>query len=947
MSSSGPPPVDPVPRKPPAEGQPFACGKSLNLVGRDDEIAAVQDALDGARAGTTRSLVLTGDPGLGKTALLDEAGRRSTGFRMIRVRGSEPDRVLPYAGLLQALGPFRAQLADVPQRQAEALSFALGWSAQAVDSEPFLIAAATLSLLAAQAEHEPVLVLVDDAHLVDHESATALAFAARRLGADPICFLWATRDEPAVIDLVRGLPTLALPGLTAEAARQLVAEHVTGRIEPHVAHQLTEDTGGNPLGILEVASRLTDAQRLGSAPLPERLPVGDRLRTEYTRLLAELSDRSRFVLLLCALDSSGAVGSVRSVVATDDAGVASVDAAVDLGILVQDGADLRFRHPLLRSSIVSMATLAEKRAAHLTLAQSRADRGDARSAAWHRVEASLGPDPALAAELTAIAAEDRRRKGYAAASAALERAAALTSSASKSAALLAAAAEDAFVAGDVERTRRVARLLLEEAEDPEVRGRALSTLGTLELATGSVPRAAEMLTSAVDLIGGTALVRTLTDLGMAQFRLGQLDSIVITAARMAAAADPEDAEQQMLTDFIGSIASSVGGDMATSQLQLERVIARIGDPPLRDDPRSLVYLALAAGFAGEVSPVLALGEHLLTLARDRGAFGVLVPSLGLTAAGRAWMGDTAGAFAEAGEAVELGLQLGYAVDVASACGIVAWQAGARGLHEEAQIALDLARTLTDRAGTTSSAAHLAITDAFCALSRGDAERAIAVLEARLAADGGIGSTGEPLGIAPDLVEAYVAVGRRETAADLAELFAEATTPQAPSLAQALVARTRGLSASDDDLAAHAFETALRAHAEGVAPFETARTRLVYGARLRRSGQRVLARTQLEQARQAFLAMDLAAWALRASDELAASGVRARKRELTATEPLTSQELRAALHAARGLSNKEIAAVLFLSPKTVERHLSSVYRKRGLRSRSELAGAFARGALSVD
>ncbi|MGA9746136.1 MAG: ATP-binding protein, partial [Nocardioides sp.] len=692
MSPSGPPPADPVPRKRRAEGPPFAWGKSLNLVGRDDEIAAVQEALDAARAGKTRSLVVTGDPGLGKTALLDEAERRATGFRMVRAYGSEFDRVLPYAGLLQALGPLRDRVDQVPQRQADALSFALGWSATDIDAEPFLIAAATLSMLAAEAEHQPVLVLVDDAHLVDRESATALAFAARRLGEDPICFVWATRDEPAVVDVLHGLPALALAGLSAAAAGALVAEHVDGRLEPHVAHQLTEDTGGNPLGILEVASRLTDAQRLGSAPLPERLPVGDRLRTEYTRLLMGLPAHYQFALLHCALDRSGSGGSLRSALATEEGGTASVDALVDLGILVQESTDLRFRHPLLRTAVLAMATSAQKRAAHLALAQSRADRGDGRSAAWHRADASLGPDPALAAELTAIAEEDRSRKGFAAASAALERAAALTSSATESAALLAAAAEDAFVAGDIERTRRVARQVFDVAEDPGVRGRALSTLGTLELATGSVPLAAEMLTSAVDLVDGTALIRTLTDLGMAHFRLGELESIVIVAARMAAAADPEDPEQQMLTDFIGSIAAAVAGDVTRSQPLLERVIARIADPPLRDDPRSLVYLALAAGFAGEVSPVLALGEHLLAVARDRGAFGVLVPSLALTAAGRAWMGDTAGAFAEAGEAVELGVQLGYAVDVASACGIVAWQAAARGLHEEARNALGQART---------------------------------------------------------------------------------------------------------------------------------------------------------------------------------------------------------------------------------------------------------------
>ena len=251
--------------------------------------------------------------------------------------------------------------------------------------------------------------------------------------------------------------------------------------------------------------------------------------------------------------------------------------------------------------------------------------------------------------------------------------------------------------------------------------------------------------------------------------------------------------------------------------------------------------------------------------------------------------------------------------------------------------------LTDRAGTTSFAAHQAITAAFCALCRGDLTETATLLEARIAADGGVGSMGEPLGVAPDLVEAYVGLGRAADAAALTERYAEATAPSPLPPTAALVARCQGLTAADQDAAAEAFQTALAAHAQAPDAFETARTRLLYGARLRRAGRRVAAREQLRVALDAFTAMDLTAWAQRAADELAATGATARPRRPLIDEPLTSQETRVALLVARGLSNREVAAALFLSPKTIEHHLASVFRKRGFRSRTELASAFAAAA----
>jgi len=497
---------------------------------------------------------------------------------------------------------------------------------------------------------------------------------------------------------------------------------------------------------------------------------------------------------------------------------------------------------------------------------------------------------------------------------------------------------DAFLAGDVERTRALAARVLDGPAGRAARAQVLSTLGVLEQYAGSVPRAAELLATAAELADGSQRVWALAELGHTRFRLGDLAGIGDVADRLAEAADPGDPGQRALAEFARGIALTVGGDPAAGRPLLADVLELLQSPPLRDDPRYLIHLGLAAGFLGDVRDVVALGERRLAETRERGALGVLVPGLALMAAGRAWLGDHAGAFADAGEAAELGEQLGYAADTAVAVEMLAWQSAARGLHDDARRALERARALTDQAGTTSVHAHQAITAAFCALCRGDLAETAALLEARIAADGGLGSLGEPSGVAPTLVEAYLGLGRTADAAALPQRYATVTPQPPPPPTAALVARCRALTA-----AAEGAEAALAAHAQAPDAFEAARTRLLYGARLRRAGRRVAAREQLRAALDAFAAMDLTAWARRAADELGATGATARPRRPLASEPLTSQETRVALLVARGLSNREVAAALFLSPKTIEHHLASVFRKRGFRSRTELASAFATAA----
>lgn len=912
----------------------LASGRTPNsdaLTGRDRELDEIRRLLDDVRSARPAALLLTGEAGIGKTALLHGARSLADGFRCLTASGVESESALAHAGLLELLTPLRSLLPAVPKGQAAALESALGWAPSDAPADRFLVAAGTLSLLAAASVEEPVLVLVDDLQWLDRESAGAIVFAARRLGADAVGFLMNARTDSATPapDLARGLPTLAVRALAPSDAAALVATTVS----PAVADRLAVATGGNPLALLEVSAHLTPAQRAGAADLPDPLPVGERLHTVYDDALAGLASEARHAVLLVALSRTGA-----RVLAEARA----LDQAVTAGVLAADPTGHRFQHPLLRAAVLRLATPEEQRSAHRSLAATLPPGAPGR--AHHLAAASTGPDDVLADELDRVAAGDRVRFGYAASSLALERAAALTGDPAAASARLAAAADDAFVAGDLARTRHLVERIRRAASatDP-ARGRALFTLGMVEQYAGSNPRAAEHLRAASLTLTGAALVDALTELALVRFRLGDMAGFADCAARIGGVVDRSDPVQRLRECFVTGVTSALVGDYPAARPMLTEAAELALSDALEDDPRSILLLALASGFTGTVSEALARGAVRVEGVRRRGAIGMLMPILAISASGRSMLGDHVGAYADAGEAADLAEHLGYAAEAAIASEHLAWESAARGLHDEARSALARARILLDRAETTSAAAHHALTVAFCALCRGDMSDVVDVLEVRLETDGGVGAMGEALGVAPLLVEAYVSLGRVAQAEDLTRRLAAATPEHAPAELSAMVLRCQGLVARDAAAARRSFEDALRAHATSQDLFEHARTRLMLGSRLRRDGQRVEARAQLQVAHQSFIGMELTHWSGQAAAELRATGATARSRigALDGEEALTSQETRVALLVAEGRSNKDVAAALFLSPKTVERHLGNVFRKRGFRSRAELVRAYAR------
>ncbi|MGS0685395.1 AAA family ATPase [Nakamurella sp. GG22] len=907
------------------------------LVGRDTELAAIIAALDSARGGRSAALCLVGDPGIGKSTLLQAAYAAGADFLRLRTVGIESELALGHAGLGDLLNDIAGHLGELAGAQREALDVALGraTTTSTAGPDPYLVAVGTLSLLAAAAERRPVLVVVDDFQWVDRESRRAIAFAARRLQHDRVAFVFARRSGSDAPELT-GVTDLLVGGLDTRECQLILGPTVSAA----VAEQLTGITGGNPLALTELAPQLSPAQRRGSAVLPPTLLLGERLTQGFELSLMPLSAAGRQALLLAAVSIDGQAGQIGAALELQGLDpVGTVGELEQAGVIQLSDGRYLFRHPLFRSITIQLATPDARRAAHAALAATLAERPALR--ARHLAEAAVGFDDEVATELLAAAEREQRRRGFAAAAALQERAGQLTSSAARQAHCYSAAAENALLSGDTTATRRLAGLVMADADDPDARAHALLTLGTLEQYAGSVPRSRELLDQAARLGTGVIRLRALAELANASYRLSSAQGMAAAAAALREYADPAEPEQEMLACYTSGAALAFGGEWDLAHPPMSRALELLEtDPVLRDEPRYLSTAMLAPAWMGEPARILGFLDRRLDTARDMGALGVLPLALSLLAAGAAHQfGWHEIAYAYAGEAVEIGEELGFVTDVAMAYAVLAWELAARGEHDQAASSLARARQLDDRAEIVGTAVHVELVDAYAALCRGDLARVVEVLEARIAADGGRFPRGDyELGVAPELVEAYLGLGRRADAVALADRHAALHSASADPTIRGQAWRVRAMTSDDHAQAENFFACAHEAHASGSNAFETARTHLAHGTALRRTGRRIDARSYLRTAENAFSTMGLDGWAARARAELSASGQHARRGSVPG-DALTSQETRVAIMVARGLSNKEIAAALFLSPKTVEHHVSSALRKRGLRTRTELAVAF--------
>jgi DNA-binding CsgD family transcriptional regulator len=912
----------------------LGCQNRLMLLGRDRELAEIEAALASARSGSTAVVALVGEPGIGKTALLDHAAQRADGLQLLRARGIESEAQIPFASLLELLRPALGLLASIPEPQAVALEAALALR-PASARERFAVGAATLSLLAAYAEDCPTAILIDDAHWLDASSAQALLFAVRRLVADPIAVLITAREgSPSLLDGA-DLPTLRIDGLSSDDAAVLLRG-----VSPESARRLHAATAGNPLALLELAA--ADPADAELAPEGAPLLVPARIARSFVRRCDELDEGARRALVLAATSDSGDMAMLARAARRPGIDLAALSDAEAAGLVSLRAGTVEFRHPLARAAIYAAASASARREAHRALAAALPDR-DVDRRAWHLAAAAVGADEAASAALEQAGIRARERSAYAAAAAALERAGRLTMSSERRARMLHAAAEAAWNAGFGDRAVK----LLDEARtsttDPAKSVEIDELAGSIATRQGPVMRGYAILTATAERAGGERAVAMLAEAASACFYAGDSAGMLSAASRATATLPPgASARARFLSAAAIGMAQVVGGDAAAGAESMHAALGLAeGRAELRDDLKLLPWLAIAPIFLREAGSGRSLLEQALNTARERSALSALPFVLNLIARDHATADSWAVAEATYGEAIDLARETDQRTDLVFALTGLAWLQARRGREPECRACAAEALKLCAQLGTRLHEVWATAALGELELGRGDSARAAEHFEQQRALLADLGITDVDLSPAADLVEAYLRLGRRDEAEEIAtELDAAAAVKgQAWSLARAL--RCRGLLAGDDELATH-FEQALQQHAQTPDAFETARTRLAYGERLRRARNRVLAREQLRAAIETFERLDARPWAERAGAELAASGETLRRRDPTTADELTPQELQIALLLTAGKTTREAAAALFLSPKTVEYHLRHVYQKLGVRSRAELAEALAGG-----
>lgn len=901
------------------------------LVGRERERQVIGKLVASARVGESGTLVLTGEAGIGKSALLEDAAAAvaDAGMRVLRAAGIDAEREVPFGGLLQLLRPVLGLLDAIPAPQAEALGSALAL-VPGSGGERFAVGAAVLSLLSRAAEDGPVAVLVDDAHLLDPPSAQALCFAARRLTADPVVVLLAVRDEgPSVVGSA-GLPTLALGGLADEDAASL-AGSVGHRLSPDARARLLAATGGNPLALLELTDEGVDALPPG-APVP----VPASLARTFARRADFLSPASRTAVLVAAA-AGGDLAVTARACALLDVSVADLDEAAQAQLLTVGTDRVTFRHDLVRSGIYAEAAPATLRAVHAALARA-VPPDDADRRAWHLGEATAEPDAAVATVLDDAATRARARGAHAVAAAGFERAARLTPDPADRARRLVSAAESAWRAGlpDAAVDLLARASSLPQTSDLRIRAAALD--GAVALRTGSIERARDILITAglaaADDDPDAATWLLADGIQACQFA-GDIAAATSAAARIEQL-EPQTARARwvgtMATAVAGVLTGHGGPDLLRAGIaQAEQFLA---------DPQLAPWLVVGPLYLRESAVGRDVIPTVVGHTRARTDIGGLPILLFYVARDQATTDRWDDAVVGYTEAVQLAREAGQSTDVAACLAGLAWLEARRGdvdaCRSHAAEALDIARTH-----------HLGFFQAWAMTALAELELGAGHVEAAL--DGYValdrlltelGLVDVDLSPAAEMVEALVHLGRDAEAHALAASLTERAELKGQPWSLARAARAAGLTCPDTVVDV-CFSVALGYHGHTPDDFETARTELAYGSRMRRLKRRVDARPHLRAALATFERLGAVPWADQAAAELRATGETAQRRSATGLDHLTPQELQVARMLAGGRTTREAAAALFLSPKTIEYHLRNVYLKLGVRSRSELAGAIPR------
>ena len=906
---------------------------ATSLLGRQRERAALSQLLSDVRSGRSRALVLRGEPGIGKTALLEDLCTRADDVVLARVAGVESEMELAFAALQQLCAPMLDKLVGLPDPQRDALGVAFGPNPGAAPDR-FLVGLAALSLLSEAAEQQPLLCVIDDAQWLDRASAQALAFVARRLLAEPVALVFATREPGGEY---RGLPELLVGGLGDGDARELLSSVVRGPLDERVRDRIVAETRGNPLALLELPRGVPGVPGVASVSGVPGVPgLPERIEESFRRRLKGLPVAAQRLMLVAAAEPAGDPALVWRAAERLGIGAEAAWPAADAGLLAIDQRVV-FRHPLVRSAVYRAASPPDRRAAHQALAGATDPQADPDRRAWHRAQATAGPDEGVAAELEHSAGRAQARGGLAAAAAFLERSAALTLDPARRAERALAAAQAKYQAGAFEATLRLVATAEAGPLDELQRARADLLRGQIAFSSSRGSDAPPLLLKAArqfePLDPQLARETYLDALAAATFAgrlaLGGGMREVAEAARMAPPPPGPARPPDLLLD---GLALLICEGYAAGAPVLRRAVSafRGTDVSTEEGLRWLWLASRAALIVFDYASWDVLSDRQIRLARDAGALFALPIAFNMRAGVHVFAGEFTEAASMVAQAESVIEVTGSSLAPYGAVALAAYRG------QQAQAA-HLIQAATDDAGLRGEGRALSLigwADALLCNSLGRYEEALAAAQR--------GSEDSPTMQFADwalveLVEAAVRSGVPERAAGAVQRLSGIARACGTDWALGAEARSRAL-VSDGEAAESLYREAIDRFGRTRLRVDLARAHLLYGEWLRRQRRRRDARDQLGRAHEIFDSVGAAAFAERARIELRATGGHARPHTIQAPDSLTAQEALIARLAGDGASNPEIAAQLFISPATVAYHLRKVFAKLGVSSRSQLAPA---------
>jgi DNA-binding CsgD family transcriptional regulator len=902
----------------------------LMLSDRRDECAVLDGLLEEARAGRSGVLVVRGEAGVGKTALLEYAIESTSDLNAVRAVGVESERELAFAALHQLCAPMLGRLDRLPAPQRDALAVTFGLAAGAVPDR-FLVGLAVLGLLSEVADERPLVCVIDDAQWLDQASAQTLAFVARRLLADAVVLLFSAREPSKEL---LGLPELVVKGLRRSDARELLRSVVPGRLDERIREQIVAETHGNPLALIEWTRGLSSAQLAGGFGLPAAPSLEGRIEERFMQRVGSLPEGARQLLLVAAAEPTGDPRLLWR--AAQRLGVTGqVLAPAESAGLLEAGARVRFRHPLVRSAVYRAASPEERRRVHRALAEATDPDVDPDRRAWHLAEAAAGPDEDVAAELERAAGRAQARGGLAAAAAFLDRASDLTAERVRRAQRALAAAQTKYEAGALED----AVVLLATAETGTLqdidRARVQLLRGQIAFAARRGSDAPPLLLSAareLDAVDPSLARATYLDALTAALFAGRLviGSTALEVARAALAVRSAPQPPRASDLLLDGLALQITDGPAIGMPVLKRAVDAFREEEMatEDVIRRLWLAGRAAGFIWDYEGWDALTARQLTAAREAGALAVLPLALSTRASVHLFAGELTDAASLFEDSTALAAATGSRTVPYGALSLAAF----RGHEEKAARLIDGCTSDSIARGEGNG---LTLTQwATALLCNGLARYGEALAAAEQAAE-------DPRELwfstwaAVELIEAASRTGNAERATGSLEWLVSNTRASGSDWGRGIEARSRAL-LSYGDAAESLYGEAIERLGRTRLRVDLARARLLYGEWLRRERRRPDAREQLRTAFGMFSAMGMEAFAARAERELLATGERVRKRSVETRDELTAQEAQVARLARDGLSNVEIGERLFISQHTVAYHLRKVFGKLGITSRNQLS-----------